>query len=280
VAQRLGGRLEALADDSRFVRLGAGVDASGRLDPERIRRAVAAIEDLNHRAATLSNRPVLAVATSAVRDASNGAELLDRIRERTGIAVQVLTGDEEAALTFRGATLEIPEKRSTLVCDLGGGSAELISGHAKRITWQESLPLGAGRLTERFVRHDPPGREEVTALSDAIRSLLRPLPKEAWDLLLLTGGTSSHVARMVGKRGDTVEVTSRELLRAQALVHTTPAAELVRMYGMTPERASVLAAGVTALVAVWEWASVPVIRITKHGLREGVILAQEDRELR
>src|SRR5206468_1631880 len=145
-----------IEDVSEFVRLGKGVHASGRLQEDRIVAAIDAVGRLTARATARGAQKVTAIATSAVRDAANRDEFVRRVLDATGVRIRILSGDEEAQLTYLGATLGNPLGNGAVICDLGGGSAELIFASPAGIEWAQSLQLGSGRLTEQFVHHDPP----------------------------------------------------------------------------------------------------------------------------
>jgi exopolyphosphatase / guanosine-5'-triphosphate,3'-diphosphate pyrophosphatase len=272
VAQVSGDNLIPNEDTSEFVRLGKGVDASGELREDRIVAAIEAIKHLSARATELGADGVTAIATSAVRDASNREDFVYRIRDATGIRVRILSGDEEARLTYLGATLGSPIENGAVICDLGGGSAELIFATSSGMQWARSLQIGSGRLTEQFMHHDPPTNDELDALRRQVRVLLRNLPPADATSSILTGGTASHIAYLLEKGGDRTQVNRAELDRVVTLVGSESADQLVNGRGVRRERAEVLPAGVTAAVAIVEYYDTPNVIITRRGIREGVIV--------
>lgn len=272
VAQVSGDSLVPIEDASEFVRLGRGVDASGELQDDRIVTAIAAIERLSARAKELGADGVTAIATSAVRDASNRDEFVRRVRDATGISVRILSGDEEARLTYLGATLGNPVENGAVICDLGGGSAELIFATSSGLQWAQSLQIGSGRLSEQFVQHDPPTNDELEALRHQVRAMLRDLPPADATTSILTGGTASHIAYLLEKGGDRTQVNRADLERVVALVSTASADQLVSERGVRRERAEVLPAGVTAAAAIVEFYDTPNVIITRRGIREGAIV--------
>jgi exopolyphosphatase / guanosine-5'-triphosphate,3'-diphosphate pyrophosphatase len=272
VARVSGDGLIPIEDASEFVRLGKGVDASGELQEDRIVAAIAAIERLSTRAKELGADGVTAIATSAVRDASNRDEFVRRVRDGTGIPVRILSGDEEARLTYLGATLGSPMKDGAVICDLGGGSAELIFATSSGLQWAQSLQIGSGRLSEQFVHHDPPTNDELEDLRHHVRAMMRDLPPADATTSILTGGTASHIAYLLEKGGDRVQVNRADLERVVALVSTESADQLVNERGVRRERAEVLPAGVTAAAAIVEFYDTPNVIITRRGIREGVIV--------
>ena len=159
-------RLEVLARESKVIRLGQGVDATGRLSQEALVRAFAAIDAYAAQITEHGVEQVRFCATSATRDASNAAEFRAGVLARLGVEPEVLTGDEEAAVAFAGAmsnvTAEVP--RPILVVDIGGGSTEVVLGDDGGVRAAKSMDIGSVRLHERHIRHDPATREEIAAV--------------------------------------------------------------------------------------------------------------------
>jgi exopolyphosphatase/guanosine-5'-triphosphate,3'-diphosphate pyrophosphatase len=152
----------------RITRLGQGVDADNRLDPEAVERTVRVLAEFRKTMDALGTARVRMVATSAVRDADNGAVFSERAAAAVGTAPEVLSGKEEGQLAFRGASADLePFEGDTLVVDIGGGSTELILGRGGAVQ-AVSLQLGCVRLTERFLLGDPPGPGEVASARSAI----------------------------------------------------------------------------------------------------------------
>jgi exopolyphosphatase/guanosine-5'-triphosphate,3'-diphosphate pyrophosphatase len=272
VARFSHGNLVPIDDASEFVRLGKGVHASGLLQEDRVAAAIEAITSLEARATELGAEGVIAIATSAVRDASNRDEFVRRVHDATGVRIRILSGDEEARLTFLGATLGNPVEDGAVICDLGGGSAELIFATSTGIEWARSLQLGSGRLTEQFVHHDPPGDGELEGVREHVRGLLRDLPEARATATILTGGTASHIAFLLEKGGDQIALRTGDLEQVVTLVRSQSVDHLVEDHGVRRERAEVLPAGVTAAAAVVEFYGTEHITITRRGIREGAIV--------
>ncbi len=261
-----GGR--TLAREMRITRLGQGVDASRRLDPAAMERTVAVLtgyREVMDRHGVVRAR---LVATSAARDAANGAEFLAAAREATGVEPELLSGLDEGRLSFAGATARLPEAVAgaggLLVCDIGGGSTELAVGRAGRPEGVEavSLDVGCVRLTERFLHHDPPtagelegARREVAGLVAGARAAL-PAPDPGGPVVGLAG-TVSTLASLAGGLEhydrDAVHhaVLSRDEVRAWAgrLAADDRVARGGRP-GMEPGRVDVIVGGVLVLVEV------------------------------
>lgn len=280
VARPTDGGLETVLDRSEFVRLGFGVDRTGLLDSARTERAVEAIERFSREARDAGAEMVLAMATSAVREARNGAAFVERARRETGIEVEIISGEDEARLTYRGATLGLPLAGPTLVVDLGGGSGEIVGADWRGLRWGRSLPIGSGRLTERFARHDPPTMEELTEVAAAVETQLSVLPPLRPRHAVFTGGSAQRVAVVLGKGGDPVPLSLEDLREAVRLVCAGPAPAIATRYGIEPERAPTLPAGMRTLQAIADHYRVEAITLTLNGIRQGMILEALDRQRR
>ncbi len=177
VEQIADGRLLTLADLSRITRLGRGVDATGRLDPESAARTLDAIVEFTGKARALGAEKILTAATAALRDARDGAEFIAQVKTRTGIDLNIISGDDEAELSYlstkKGLNLDPCDR--VLIVDIGGGSTELIRSEPGRKLDVVSLQIGSVRLTERLVHHDPPSMREAADLRLATDEALQAL---------------------------------------------------------------------------------------------------------
>ena len=252
------------------ARLGAGVEKKGKLEPGRLELAAEAISLFAKIAALNGVAEPTVLATSAVRDAENGPELTERVRELTGLKMRLISGEEEAALGFRGAVSAegTSWEGPALVVDLGGGSAQLIVGEASSgPLMQVSQPLGSNRTTERFVENDPPKKKELRALDEHVREMM-----PGWGLsqrvsVVAVGGSARAMLKITQ---DTLTV---ERLRRLALeISDRPSAVLAREHGLAPERARVLPAAITTLAAILEHFDRDRLTVARGGLREGTLL--------
>ena len=173
---------DVLARRTEITRLGAGVDADGRLSEEAMQRVYWVLDDYRKMIDEYGAHDAVAVLTSAVRDAANGQQFSDTVRERWGIEPHVLTGDEEARLTFLGATSERDpdDQTPTLVIDIGGGSTEFVIGVGREMSFHVSNQAGVVRQTERHLHSDPPTAEEQAALAADAREILSAGVPERW----------------------------------------------------------------------------------------------------
>ncbi len=270
-----GGAVLPVTGEKVSARLGAGVEKTGRLDDERLGLAAETIT-LFANIAALNGAPSPEIlATSAVRDAQNGTELVERVREKTGLGMRLISGEKEAALGFRGALSAVRREGLVLVVDLGGGSAQLILGEAsegpeKRV----SLPLGTNRTTERFVEEDPPTDEELLALGEHVGRLLPD-----WEVggagVVAVGGSARAMIKITRER-----LTVERLWRLSEEIRARPSGVLAREHGLAPERARVLPAAITTFAAILEHFGKEEMIVARGGIREGTLLAlAEGREI-
>jgi exopolyphosphatase / guanosine-5'-triphosphate,3'-diphosphate pyrophosphatase len=265
-----GGAVLPVTGEKVSARLGAGVEKTGRIAQERLPLAADAI-GLFARISALNgvSEPVI-LATSAVRDAENGPELAERVRELTDLKMRLISGEEEAALGFRGAVSAVGTswEGPALVVDLGGGSAQLIVGEASSgPLMQVSLPLGSNRTTERFVENDPAKKKELRALDEHVKEMM-----PGWSLsqrvsVVAVGGSARAILKI------TRDSLTVERMRKLALeISELPSAALAREHGLAPERAQVMPAAITTLAAILENFDRDRLTVARGGLREGTLL--------
>lgn len=273
--------LEVLTDELEFVRLGAGVGSTGRIAPERAERGMAAIQRFRDLARTAGTSTILGAATEVMRLATNGPEFLGRIRDELGLEIPVISGEQEAALTFWGAISNrtLAEGQPVAVADLGGGSTELVLGRGQRLTWRRSLPLGSGGLHDRFVHSDPPALADLQALRHETDSVLGALtlPAQADHLLIACGGTATtllYFARnALGVPAERANLSRAEIEQAITMLSALPALEAAERYGVESQRARILGAGAVILAALMDYVKASVLEISQRGIREGMILS-------
>jgi exopolyphosphatase / guanosine-5'-triphosphate,3'-diphosphate pyrophosphatase len=233
------GELEEVSKQTEITRLGEGVDSRRRLLPLPITRVRNVLTGYRREAESLGAERILLVATSAVRDAENGEAFLGEIEWSYGFVTRLLSGDEEAELTFRGAA----EGRvgSTLVIDPGGGSTEFVIGEEGEIRSRQSVDIGSGRLTERF-------GEDVAAIAEHVASVLPSLPEV--DTAVGVAGTMTTLAALevgldepegFGTHGHRLTLDGVRALRER--LAALPLEERSRLPGLHPKRAPVIVAG-------------------------------------
>jgi exopolyphosphatase/guanosine-5'-triphosphate,3'-diphosphate pyrophosphatase len=268
VADARGGRLIEVLQRRAFTRLGPRRDEPiPAAEVEEIARVVAEQRELAERAGASR---LLAVATAAIRRAPNQHALLAAVRERGGVDVRVLAGEEEARLAFLGATrtLTEPPAGCGAVVDVGGGSTEIAVGTVRAgVTWCASAPIGSGLLTELADGGDPPSAQDVEAMGRRADEALAGLEvPAAVDWAVAVGGSAASLPRLVGPVLD-----SAALDRALGELCAAPAEEVARRRALDPRRVRLLPAGILVLDAAGRRLGRP-LRIGSGGLREGVVL--------
>jgi len=279
------GRLVEVERRSGVTRLGEGVDTNGRLKPAAIDRVCVALDEYSELIRSSGARAARAVMTSAVRDAANGQELVRLVQERYDVDARVISGDEEARLTFRGAMSERYDDppEPTLVVDVGGGSTELIIGTGDQISFHVSLQAGVVRQTERHLPTDPPTAAQLLALRRDVRALIkRHVPpahrRRATRAIAVAGTAVSCAAIDQGLRdydsarvqGYPVELTTCRLLLAR--VAGVPLAARRTIRGLHPDRAPTIIAGIAILVEVLESFGLPGFEASEHDILRGAAL--------
>jgi exopolyphosphatase/guanosine-5'-triphosphate,3'-diphosphate pyrophosphatase len=254
------GELIELARDLVLTRLGQGVDRSGLIAPDALDRTIGVLERFCRRARALHAARIRVAATSAVRDASNRNELERAIRELAGSELEVITGEREAALSFLGATHDLDAPAPFLVLDIGGGSTEFVVGEDGPEA-SISTQMGSVRLTERFVRHDPPTADELAAIARAVDDLLETvegaIPVGKANTMVAVAGTATTVQAVAldlpAYDPDRIHRTSLSAADAQATLERLAAmtvAQRAALPVMTPGREDVIVAGATILARV------------------------------
>lgn len=271
------------------LRLADLLDEQGKITPEGVERLVAFCAEAAQLAEDKGAEAMLAFATSALRDAANGAAVLSEVREKTGVELQTLSGEDEARLTFLAARRWYGWSSGRLLCvDIGGGSLEVSAGIDEDPDVALSLPLGAGRLTRDWLSGDPPPPEEVRELRRHVRARIASVVGQITrfgtpDQAVATSKTFRSLARIAGAapsdEGPYVRRTlARDAMAANAakLAEMTTA-ERARLPGVSAGRADQLVAGAIVADAAMDLLEIDVLHICPWALREGIILRQLDR---
>ena len=286
-----GGEIRVVDEMKAMPRLGIGVDQTGMLGEGPMRAAIDALQRMSTLAGQLKAERVEAVATSAVRDAANGGAFLDRVREVTGLRVRLLTGDEEARLSFRSAMahFEIGAGR-TVVADIGGGSLELALAAEGLLDRLVSMPFGAIRVTDQFLSESAMktpsrAREAVRELRRAVRWAIRDeLAIKDWRgaRMIGSGGTYTNLAGVVNARAGVqgggnksrhgTIVPRAELEHTLAQLSALGAAERRAVPGLNPERADIMVGGLAVAAEVLAVFEGRELSISGYGIREGLLL--------
>ncbi len=282
----VGRRVSPILKLSRQTRLGGGSFKTNRLQPDAIARTVGAIAELATEAARLTPESLRVFATSAARDTSNGGDLLAAVRHSTGLEVEIISGEEEARLAFRGVSSDGNLFGTPLlIVDVGGGSTEWVAGEGDIIYYcTGSGLLGTARLLELHPVSDPPTPAELADCRAAVREfMVQHVRPHLWPVLELLrarhlravglGGTLKCIARLASAPEPPGASLSREALRQQIehLWHRS-SAERRRLPGLAPEKADVALAGTVIYEALLVEFGFPQVHLSQHGVREGALL--------
>ncbi len=282
VADVAEGKVSPVERRSTVTRLGRGVDLSGRLSAEAVEDACAAIGEYMALLGELGAEEVDAIATSAVRDAENGSAFVAELRERFALSARVLDGEEEARLTYLGATSEQPPGEPTLVIDIGGGSTELIVGTGPEISFHASMQAGVVRHTERHIASDPPTAVELESLAADVRGLIEAAvgPGVEASAGIAVAGTPTSLAaiEMELEPYDPARVHGHVLSlpaiqRMLSRLASAPLAERIEIPGMHPDRAPTIVAGVVILVEAMRAFGLERIQVSEHDILYGTAIA-------
>jgi exopolyphosphatase/guanosine-5'-triphosphate,3'-diphosphate pyrophosphatase len=284
IAAVAGGRVTEVERQSRVTRLGRGVDLSGQLSAEAIEAACGAIADYVAICREAEVDQIEAIATSAVRDASNGSAFVAELRERFALSARVLDGEEEARLTYLGATCEHTPIEPTLVIDIGGGSTELIVGTGEAISFHTSLQAGVVRHSERHITNDPPGTTELEALASDVRGLIEGAitdqPNARATAGIAVAGTPTSLASIeIGLEpydpkqvhGHTLTLTS--IQHQLSKLASAPLSKRAEIVGMHPDRAPNIVAGVVILVEAMRAFALEDIKVSEHDILYGCAIS-------
>jgi exopolyphosphatase / guanosine-5'-triphosphate,3'-diphosphate pyrophosphatase len=278
-------RVSELVRHSEVTRLGAGVDADGRLRDDAMERVFKTLDGYKSEIDEHDCERAVAVLTSAVRDSANGEEFAEQVRGRYGLEPHVLSGDEEAKLTFLGATSERDEsdQTPTLVLDIGGGSTELVIGTGADVVFHVSTQAGVVRQTERHLHDDPPSEAELDELAADVRGILsEAVPEDrrnAVEHAIGVAGTATSLGAIAQKLDpyDPAKVhgyllSARECERILDDLSKMTLAERRRVPGLHPDRAPTIVAGVIIFREVMSLFGLREIEISEHDILRGAAL--------
>jgi exopolyphosphatase/guanosine-5'-triphosphate,3'-diphosphate pyrophosphatase len=287
IADVAGGALTEVERLSTVTRLGQGVDTEGRLGDAPIARTLAVIDGYRERIDALGADAAVAVLTSAVRDAANGADFTAAVADR-GLDARTISGDEEAALTFRGATSERADDAELVVVDIGGGSTELVTGRGTAVDFHVSMQAGVVRLGERHLHTDPPRPDEVAALVGDFRATVDAAVSEELARAVRAGiavaGTPTSAAAIElalvpydPSRVHGHVLTMATLAEQLAFLAAMPLERRRHVPGLHPDRAPTIVAGVAMLMECLRAFHLEEIEVSEHDILRGAALARAER---
>lgn len=281
-----GGSVSELDRRTAVTRLGEGVDKRRKLSKAAIGRVRKVLDEYVRTMREAGVAANIAVLTSAVRDSENGEEFLASLHEDYGLDARILTGDQEARLTFLGAMSgrSSEDKRHTLVIDLGGGSTELIVGVPGRVDFHVSLQLGVVRQTERHIHEDPPSEMDLRALKRDVRTLIeRDVPvsvRREVERAIAVAGTATSLAAVDQAlepydrdrvHGYEVDLPTARLLLAR--LASVPLAERRAIRGLHPDRAPTIVAGAVILIEVLESFGLDAFEVSENDILRGAAIS-------
>ncbi len=278
--RRADGTWTMVADRAEVTRLGEGLDATGSLQPEPMKRtleAIAGMADESNRAGAVA---IAAVGTAGLRSAANGAELVAAVEALCGVRIEIIPGEEEARLAYLAARSGLDVARGSLVVfDTGGGSSQFTFGQADGVDEQFSVPVGAARLTERYGLDRPVSPEELAAALDGIAAELDRLDgRPAPDVLVGMGGAVTNLAAVSHGLAEYdpevvqgTELDREEIDRQLELYRTRTADERRAVVGLQPNRAEVILAGACVVRTVLDKLGRDSLIVSDRGLRHGLI---------
>ncbi|CDZ87855.1 conserved hypothetical protein [Rhodococcus ruber] len=286
-----GGHPTPMSSTKATLRLSENTDDRGDITPQGADRLVETVADFAGIARTSGCEELMAFATSAVRDATNSDAVLSRVRAETGVALEVLSGVDEARLTFLAVRRWYGWSAGRILClDIGGGSLELTFGGDEDPDVAFSLQLGAGRLTRDWLSEDPPGKRRVAVLRDWLDAeLVRPAEElraaGAPDLCVGSSKTFRTLARLTGAAPSSAGPRVRRTLTAAGLrqliafISRMTAADRAELEGVSSDRSQQIVAGALVAEAAMRALGVETLDICPWALREGLILRKLDTEM-
>jgi exopolyphosphatase / guanosine-5'-triphosphate,3'-diphosphate pyrophosphatase len=278
------GRVDDVVRTTKVTRLGEGVDERHRLLPLPVTRVRNVLTDFRRTLESLGAERTLAIATSAVRDAENGEAFLGEVEWSYGFATRLLSGHDEALMTFRGVTAERRLGDGAVIVDVGGGSTELVAGGPDGVLWHDSLDIGSVRLTERFLHSDPPTDAELAECAAAVRALLAErVPDEtrrATRSAVGVAGTITSIAALAlglqeydRDRVHGFRLGARALDEQLRRLAAVPVEERRRLHPLEPDRAPVIVAGAVIAQQTLAFFDLDALEISERDILDGAALA-------
>jgi exopolyphosphatase/guanosine-5'-triphosphate,3'-diphosphate pyrophosphatase len=279
------GSFETLLREKDVLRLAESVATTHRIPPDKVEAAIESIGRMRAHGEAMDVDEWVVYATSALREALNGAEVVEQIERETGVGINVITGLDEARLIFAAVRASVLLDKPPAICiDQGGGSLEVSVGDASGMLWATSLKLGAARLTAEFIMSDPPHPDDLARMRDRATVLLSPVAAATNrfrpGMLVGTSGTLGSLARLAAPRIAAatpnalhqLTVTAKELERVHHDMQTLSIAERRSIDGLDARRADIMAAGSVVLQVAMELFGFDELTVSEWSMREGMVL--------
>ncbi len=280
VAEVSRGILKPVLEKEMIVRLGEGLQKTSVLSGGAMERSIQTLTQFLKDCEAMGARRIFAAGTSALREAKNAKEFLERAEEELDLPIEIISGEEEARLSFLAVSRDLKNHRgSLLVVDVGGGSTEFVFGKEDRIQWCKSLPMGSVRFSEQYLRSDPVRQEEWANMVHAVMKALAkvPVPQKPFTMVAV-GGTATTLASVaLGLDHFVYEKIHHFVLKEKALkgqldhYRSKTLQERKKIPGLSPARADVILAGGALLYLCMERFETPSVLISCHGMRYGLI---------
>jgi exopolyphosphatase/guanosine-5'-triphosphate,3'-diphosphate pyrophosphatase len=280
------GAITPVVYEQRIPRLGKGVDAAKNLQPDAMQRVIDVLKEYRAFIAQQDVSATVVAGTSAVRDAANREEFIRRVRSDVGFELEVLSGEEEAYWTYRGAISGIPGIRKATVVDIGGGSTEITVGDDRKILHSVSLDVGSVRLTERFFKHDPPTHPELEAAITLVEEELARAGAFDFKNSVLVGvaGTATSLAVLAqGLKAFSIEAVTNYKLDIDTVYHLFRALRAMRVQeirslsSMMEGRSDVIVAGTLIVREIMAHCKFKEMIVSERGVRYGLLLREWER---
>lgn len=272
----------------KITRLGSGVDQTGKLSPENMQASLLALKEFSSIISKLNVKHLRAVATSALREASNANFFIEQVFKETGITIEVISGEEEANLTLRGLLRSFSDpnlfKHTLFIVDIGGGSTEWILYKEERVISKDSIPIGVVKLSENFIKSDPVSKEDILKIKDNIKPFLGDIRNNIGfylrdhTLFIGTAGTFTTIA--------SIDLGLDTYSREKVHLHKISFEQLKKIYkealaltleerkkikGLEPERADLIIPGLVFTINIMEFFRFEELIISDYGLLEGIL---------
>jgi exopolyphosphatase / guanosine-5'-triphosphate,3'-diphosphate pyrophosphatase len=269
VADAGNGHLRELVTQRAFTRIGRSLATTGSIPDVKIAETADVVRTQVKVAREVGAEQIVAVATAAIRNAPNRGALREAVLDAGGMPLEILSGEEEARLSFVGATRTMltPANGTVAVIDVGGGSSEIAVGEPDgRMAWSASFRIGSGFLADSYLHSDPPSVAELEKVRRHVTGTFEGLEPPPASSAVAVGGTATSLRRLLG-----AELVHETLERGIRVLCTTPIADVAARFELDPERVRLLPAGILVLEAISDLLRLP-LRIARGGLREGVLL--------
>jgi exopolyphosphatase/guanosine-5'-triphosphate,3'-diphosphate pyrophosphatase len=285
IAKVEGEKIHPLFEIETVVRLGEGVQKNGILSKEAMNRGLQTLAQYLERCQEMEVQKIFVAGTSALREAKNSKDFLKLAKEKLNLSIEVISGEEEAQLSFLAVVKDLKEvKKLILVVDVGGGSTEFILGKGDQIRQWISLPLGSVRFTEQFLRSDPVQEEEWEKMERTIRELLFNIPHSQEPLsMVAVGGTATTLASVEQGLEEFIAekihhfILKKEALKNQLLLYRSKTIDQrKKIPGLPNARADVILGGGAILYLAMEELKCPSVLISCHGVRYGLLYKRLD----